>query len=156
MKTIDGQELEEDPRLEESDSEEPLPMSVIPPKRARKRNGRKLCTQTPEELGYTKSQYQEFQRLCDFYSAQTMDDLKEICKKNGQIIKGTKKDLVLRCADGKLLGALPHCPNCGQGHMRFDPKSRLFFCPGYLSAHGMEMCAMKLRPEDCNRMPWRD
>lgn len=133
-----------------------LASSIIPAKRARKRNGRKFCTMTAEEMGYTRSQYQEFMRLCDYFSGRTMEELRDACKRNAQIIKGTKRDLVLRCADGKLLGALPHCPNCGQGHMRFDAKYRLYYCPGYLSAHGMEMCAMKIRPQDLSRVPWRD
>ena len=130
--------------------------SFCPLKHARKRHGRKLCTQTADELGYTQAQYAEFMRLCDYYAQQTVDDLRAVCKRNGMILKGTKKDLVLRCADGKLLGAPPHCPNCNQGHMRFDPKYRYFYCPGYLSVHGMMMCAMKVRPQDLVRTAWID
>ena len=143
-----------DPRL--PDSPEQPGADPVPPKRARKRNGRGLCTMTPHELGYSQEQFDRFQYLCDRFSHMTMDDLRDACKKNGQIIKGTKKDLVFRCADGKLLGALPHCPNCGQGHMRFDPKYRFFFCPGHLSVFGIENCGMKMRPEDLVRTPWVD
>ena len=40
--------------------------------------------------------------------------------KNRQAKVGNKSELAERCADGKLLGAIPTCSACGGGRLRFD------------------------------------
>lgn len=45
----------------------------------------------------------------------TLGQLKDHLRANKQIMAGKKDELVERCADGELLGALPKCPRCLQG-----------------------------------------
>jgi hypothetical protein len=57
---------------------------------------------------------------------------------NNQKKTGAKSELVERCIDGKLFGALPKCPKCGGGILRvtYDAKfghggKGTYTCPGY-------------------------
>lgn len=49
------------------------------------------------------------------YSVMTVAELKRHLRANGQILGGKKAELVVRCVDGELLGALPKCPRCQHG-----------------------------------------
>jgi hypothetical protein len=55
------------------------------------------------------------------YKAKTIDELKDFLRWNGQLLSGTKGDLVARCVDGEVHGALPHCPEPGcKGRLRIE------------------------------------
>jgi len=53
----------------------------------------------------------------EFYSW-TIPELKQLLEANDQLKGGTKPVLVARCADGKLYGGLPRCPQCGGGKLK--------------------------------------
>ena len=53
----------------------------------------------------------------EFYSW-TIQELKELLEANDQLKGGTKPVLVARCADGKIYGGLPRCPQCGGGKLK--------------------------------------
>ena len=54
----------------------------------------------------------------DEYYRWTIPELKELLDANDQLKGGTKAVLVARCADGKLYGGLPRCPQCGGGKLK--------------------------------------
>ena len=49
------------------------------------------------------------------YSVMTIAELKRHLRANAQMLTGKKAELVDRCVDGELRGALPKCPKCVQG-----------------------------------------
>lgn len=51
---------------------------------------------------------------------------------NGQPKTGNKGDLIEKCADGELLGRIPLCSACGGGKPRFDGKTGIYKCPGFM------------------------
>ena len=69
-----------------------------------------------------------------------MIKLKRVCR---NIIKGTKKDLLLKIADGIILGAIPRCQSCFGGHLRFDKKTGVYTCPGFHDDTGIVNCRKK-------------
>jgi hypothetical protein len=50
---------------------------------------------------------------------------------NKQTLTGTKDELVARCLDGEVNGALQVCPMCRQGKLRFDVESAQYWCSGF-------------------------
>ena len=55
-------------------------------------------------------------------------------------MSGNKDELVVKVADGKVLGAIPKCPNCYGGRPRFDFKSGTYTCPGYRDDEDYKNC----------------
>lgn len=87
--------------------------------------------------------------------------LKEMLALNVQIKSGTKSDLVERCVDGALYGALPRCPLCGGGTLRVHYASRFghggkgtFGCPGYYDDDQFVRC--KFSGSDVARLAWKE
>lgn len=103
-------------------STKPVPKKVVPkatpkatpkaakPKKPAKKSGTPYCPK-----GYTPQEYEKFlvekNRLSGYSNAQ----LKDILRKNLQSMSGNKDDLVLKVADGIVLGRIPRCPNCFGG-----------------------------------------
>ena len=79
----------------------------------------------------SKPQLKLIDTAAEGYDAKSIVDLKAMLKANGQVQSGTKGELVQRCAEGKVLGAIPVCPLCGAGKLRFDGKTGIYKCPGY-------------------------
>ena len=72
------------------------------------------------------------------YSAFSVDKLKETLGLNNAIKSGAKQELIDRCVDGALYGALPRCPDCGGGVLKVTYPSKYghggegrYYCPGY-------------------------
>lgn len=93
------------------------------------KKGKKATPSGPK--GYTVSEYQRFltekERLGQLANAA----LKEMLRKNLQSMSGNKDDLVLKVADGIVLGRIPRCPNCFGGRPKYDYKTGVYTCPGY-------------------------
>lgn len=68
----------------------------------------------------------------------TTDKLKELLRANGQVVSGTKGVLVARAADGKAFGALPRCPTCHAGKIKFE--NGVYRCPGYMDDDTFMSC----------------
>eukprot|EP00406_Dinophysis_acuminata_P035937 CAMPEP_0179378390 /NCGR_PEP_ID=MMETSP0797-20121207/89309_1 /TAXON_ID=47934 /ORGANISM="Dinophysis acuminata, Strain DAEP01" /LENGTH=235 /DNA_ID=CAMNT_0021094457 /DNA_START=52 /DNA_END=759 /DNA_ORIENTATION=- len=66
------------------------------------------------------------------------DKLKGLLRANDQIVSGTKGVLVARAADGKAFGALPRCPTCHAGRIKFE--NSIYKCPGYMDDDTFVSC----------------
>jgi hypothetical protein len=88
-------------------------------------------------------------------NSKNIKELKEILKKNNQVMTGIKGDLVERCAQGKVLGAVPNCPKCIAGKLRFNIKTGAYVCPGYMNDTDFVHCNFKAT-EGINRNTWVD
>ena len=61
-----------------------------------------------------------------------------------------------KCADGKLLGIIPMCQSCGGGKLRFDRKTGVYSCPGYMEDTDFIRCGIKFDFEEVKRESWID
>lgn len=73
----------------------------------------------------------------------SINELKECLALNHQSKTGVKKELAEKCADGKLLGAIPTCKTCGGGKLRFDRSTGRYSCPGYMEDTDFIRCGAK-------------
>jgi hypothetical protein len=39
--------------------------------------------------------------------------------------------MIIKCADGIVLGRIPRCPNCFGGRPKYDYKNGQYYCSGY-------------------------
>jgi hypothetical protein len=56
---------------------------------------------------------------------------------------------------GKLLGALPICPVCFKGKLRFKMSTSEYKCPGYMDDTDFKFCKFKAT-EGVTRNEWSD
>lgn len=79
----------------------------------------------------------------------TTTKLKEMLKHNDMVTSGNKGDLLQRVADAMLFGALPRCPKCGSGRLRYEPVRgvRVFKCPGYMDDDTFVRCSFSSNPK---------
>jgi len=82
------------------------------------------------------------------YAAKSIAELKDLCALNGQLKGGNKQELVDRCVDGLLYGALPKCTLCGGGLLRVVYPSKYghggqgrFSCPGFYDDDTFKRCS---------------
>jgi len=95
------------------------------------------------------------------YAKMNIPQLKAVLGANGQLKGGTKGELVERCVDGKLFGALPKCSLCGGGTLRVVYNQKIghggvgrYSCPGYFDDDHYVRCSFKA--ETAERIPWQD
>jgi len=103
------------------------------------------------------------------FGALKIDQLKDALRENGQLLGGVKEELVDRCVDGFLFGALPRCPECGGAVLKVKyPVNESgsgpalyghggqgqFFCPGFYDDDHWHRC--KFGSSDVERTPWKD
>jgi len=97
------------------------------------------------------------------YSKLTLPQLKEMAGSNKQLKGGTKGELLDRCVDGKMYGALPRCPECGGGILKVfyaDGKKYghdgqgNFSCPGFFDDDQWKRC--KYVATSAERLPWQE
>lgn len=94
---------------------------------------------TEEDLGsgdsrgvLTKPQFTKIVRLKKELVSRGNAQLKAMLCKNKMLMSGRKDELVERIAEGQVLGAIPTCPKCGKGKLRWDRMTGEYKCPGYL------------------------
>jgi hypothetical protein len=68
--------------------------------------------------GYNKDQYEKYKAEIFRLNKLGNNELKAILKKNMQSMSGNKDELVVKIADGIILGRIPRCPSCFGG--RYD------------------------------------
>jgi len=59
-----------------------------------------------------------------------------------------------RCADGKILGQIPVCQHCGGGKPRFNSKTGIYTCPGYMDDDEFRHCNASSNMDEVKRNPW--
>ena len=106
--------------------------------------------------GYTADQKAKYNELKDELGSKTNDQLKEMLRKNDQATTGTKKELIEKVADGKVLGKIPRCPNCFGGRPKFNPATGMYNCPGYHDDERFRFCKKKYTMEELPRETWED
>ena len=136
------------------EAEEKLSDSSRPAKRG-KSKGRKKKVEAGWK-GYTKKQLEEFKEMKGKLEGMGMEELKSLCRKNDQKVTGKKGELVERVADGRILGRIPKCSSCGGGHLRFNPKTGSYTCPGYMEDSDFIHCNKLFSVTEISRLPWQD
>lgn len=93
------------------------------------------------------------------YGQLSLPELKEMCERNAQLKGGTKPELLQRCIDGMLYGALPRCPECGGGLLKVVYAQQLghggqgkFSCPGFHDGDAFQRCPYTA--SSAERLPW--
>jgi len=96
-----------------------------------------------------RKQYAEYEKE---FSAMTVSEMKKLLKINGQKMSGKKAELIERCADAKLYGALPKCEECGGGRLQviydfpFGHKGQgKWLCKGYYDDGEYSPCFFRSR-----------
>ncbi|KAL4483343.1 hypothetical protein ABPG72_007985 [Tetrahymena utriculariae] len=107
-------------------------------------------------MGYTSEQLLKFKENLTFYEKKTAEYLKALLGVNNQPKTGSKDELLLKCADGKTLGQIPLCSECGGGKLRFDIQTGIYKCPGYMDDDVFQHCGKKFTTEQIVRQPWID
>lgn len=79
-------------------------------------------------------------------------ELKALLKHNDQVLTGTKPELVERASYGKAFGALPRCPKCAGGKIKYS--SAKYICPGYMDDDVFHKCFFSA--DIVTRNPWKD
>eukprot|EP01017_Pseudomicrothorax_dubius_P050752 TRINITY_DN9655_c0_g2_i2.p1 TRINITY_DN9655_c0_g2~~TRINITY_DN9655_c0_g2_i2.p1 ORF type:complete len:168 (-),score=25.46 TRINITY_DN9655_c0_g2_i2:413-916(-) len=107
---------------------------------------------------YTPSQLLRYQELLEELKSHTLEELKEMLRKNDQRIVGHKDELIARIADCKVLGRIQHCPRCKEGKLTFDHHTGVYRCPGYRDneEEEFEFCNKKYAFDEIKREPWID
>jgi hypothetical protein len=100
----------------------------------------------------TSAQKSAIKSAAEKMDALSVEALKAMLRANDGLLSGGKSDLVQRCAEGKVLGALPRCPLCSAGKLKFDSKSGIYNCPGYMDDDKWAPCFFKSGAID--RRPW--
>jgi hypothetical protein len=117
---------------------------------------KKKKTKSPvKKSPLSSSQQKDLSKLKVVYDSKSTAELKAILKLNTQVMTGTKADLVERCAQGKLLGALPNCPKCFGGKLRFDLKKGEYRCPGFMDDTDFVFCKFSAT-SGITRNQWQD
>eukprot|EP00602_Paraphysomonas_sp_CaronLab_P012598 CAMPEP_0185039768 /NCGR_PEP_ID=MMETSP1103-20130426/37016_1 /TAXON_ID=36769 /ORGANISM="Paraphysomonas bandaiensis, Strain Caron Lab Isolate" /LENGTH=375 /DNA_ID=CAMNT_0027578805 /DNA_START=87 /DNA_END=1214 /DNA_ORIENTATION=+ len=95
------------------------------------------------------------------YKAKTLDELKDYMRWNNQHITGTKTELVRRCVDGEINGALPPCPQPGcKGKLKLESikGEKQVSCNGAFNDElgTFVRCYFKAPANTVERLTWRD
>jgi hypothetical protein len=82
--------------------------------------------------------------------------LKVVLAANGQSKSGNKTELADKCADGKVLGRIPMCQSCGGGRLRFDMKTGIYKCPGFMEDDDFVNCNKVYTMDQVKRTEWEE
>jgi hypothetical protein len=53
-----------------------------------------------------------------------------------------------------VLGKIPRCPSCYGGRLKFDGKTGIYTCPGYMEETDFKNCNKKFSFNEITRTPW--
>ena len=109
---------------------------------------------TTKHLGYTDAQYETYKNLIRDYSSKTNEELKEVLRVNTQSKSGDKKLLLEKVADGEIKGGIPRCPSCGGGYLKYDYKTDVYSCKGYMDDTDWKFCNFRGNSMSVTRSPW--
>jgi hypothetical protein len=100
----------------------------------------------------TKAQLAKISKKEEELDGMSIDGLKVALRANRQVTTGTKGELLGRVAEGMVLGAIPTCPLCSGGKLRFDQKTGIYKCPGYMDDDTFRPCHFK--GAEVTRVAW--
>lgn len=83
----------------------------------------------------------------------TVDALKAMLRSNRQPVSGVKAELVRRVSEGVVLGALPPCPQCFGGKLKYDIETGVITCNGFMDDDEYTFCYY--RAADAERGAWQ-
>lgn len=81
-------------------------------------------------------------------------DLKDMLRYNDQKTSGAKPELVNRCLDAIINGALPKCPRCRVGHLVYLGSGR-YGCAGSFDQQQKRVRDCSFESTDIERIPWK-
>ena len=102
---------------------------------------------------FNKQQKHQLSLYIKKYSRLTNDILKELLVKNRQLKTGTRKELLERCSEMKLLGSLRNCPKCKEILLNFNSRTGEYFCKGYKNGMG-DFIECNFKSFFVERIPW--
>lgn len=152
-RSIDDSDAEDDGddsdviEIDLADSDEEI--EEVKKKKPRATSSKKAKVDEPEPAT-------EEERVNLKYRKMTMDELKDYLRWNGLMVSGKKDELVARCVDGELHGALPHCPEQGcKGKLKLE--NNKVVCGGAYNEDvgAFVRCFFKADPHQVKRHPWR-
>jgi hypothetical protein len=101
----------------------------------------------------SKEQLKQIAKEAEALGSNSIDQLKQLLRQNGQAVSGTKGELIERCSQGAVLGAIPICPLCGAGKLRFAIKTGVYTCPGFMDDDTFHKCVFA--SGSVARTPWK-
>eukprot|EP00457_Paulinella_chromatophora_P014793 gb/GEZN01015276.1/.p1 GENE.gb/GEZN01015276.1/~~gb/GEZN01015276.1/.p1 ORF type:complete len:165 (-),score=27.43 gb/GEZN01015276.1/:194-688(-) len=79
--------------------------------------------------------------------------LKDKLRAHGQLVGGSKKELVARIVQCMEFGCLPKCPECGGGRIK-EGGDDGFRCPGYMEDDEFQHCSFTSDGSDLEFFAW--
>jgi hypothetical protein len=107
----------------------------------------------PKPTPPTKAVLAKITKAEEELEGMTTDQLKALLKLNDQVLSGSKGELVQRAAHQVVMGAVPRCPLCSGGKLRYDIKTGQYQCPGFQDDDKYVACSFTTQAID--RVPWR-
>lgn len=107
-------------------------------------------------MGYTTEELEKFKEYVDMFSKKPTEYLKNLLATNNQPKTGNKDELVIKCSDGKLKGQIPICSACGGGKLRFNYRTGIYKCPGYMDDDVFTNCGKSFSLKEITREKWID
>jgi hypothetical protein len=110
----------------------------------------------PKSKFISEAQFVAMDAAAEAASSKSLPQLKEILRKNGQKVGGTKSELVQRISECSVLGSVPLCQECGGGKLNFDLASCMYRCPGYMDDTDFVRCNRTFDFASVHRLAWVD
>eukprot|EP00811_Abedinium_folium_P007057 NODE_16510_length_990_cov_8.891078.p1 GENE.NODE_16510_length_990_cov_8.891078~~NODE_16510_length_990_cov_8.891078.p1 ORF type:complete len:274 (+),score=76.32 NODE_16510_length_990_cov_8.891078:97-918(+) len=99
-------------------------------------------------------QFQQVQKHEAELAGHTLAQMAAELAKNEQVKTGKKDELVQRIAEGRVLGALPLCPKCTKGKIKWSRVGGIFSCPGGVDEDGAPR-RCNFRATELERPAWK-
>ena len=138
------------------DSRLPLAMVASPKKKEK---------DTHPDYGIDLTEFDQSPQLTAKYPAMSTTELGQWLKANRVVKPASKDQMVARCVDGELWGALPPCPRCHVGRLKVRYASPDAYggqgewtCGGSYDKgiNVVVKCYFTAEPGELERLPWRD
>ena len=120
---------------------------------------------THPDYGIDLTEFDQSPQLTAKYAAMSTTELGQWLKANRVVKPASKAQMVARCVDGELWGALPPCPRCHVGRLKVryaSPDAHggqgEWTCGGSYDKgiNVVVKCYFTAEPRELERLPWRD
>lgn len=125
-------------------------------KQAKKKLTKKVVEQkkTEQETFLNDERVAKMKEILTRIQGYSNEKLKEILRKNGQSMSGTKVDLLSKVLDGELFGRVPKCPTCRGGRPKMDLQTGVYHCTGYYEDEAFYQCTASFQFNKLERDKW--